>query len=162
MAGKNEPGNTNTGKDLILERRFDASAQIVFKAWTDGKQLAEWWGPKDFTSPVCEIDVMPGGEINIDMKGPDGKLYPVSGVFHEIIDAEKLVFTTAAFKDTDGNWQLEIMNTVEFADEDGNTKLTLHASVLKQNGEVKSSVDGMQKEWNESLDRLAALITKEK
>lgn len=162
MAGENEQANANTGKDLILTRRFDAPAQIVYKAWTDGKQLAAWWGPKDFTNPVCEIDVMPGGEINIDMKGPDDKVYPMSGVFHEIIDAEKLVFTTAAFKDAEGNWQLEVMNTVEFADEDGMTKLTLHASVLKQNEEVKSSVDGMEKGWNESLDRLAVLIPKKK
>lgn len=65
--------------ELVLTRTFDAPRELVFKAWTDAKQLAEWWGPKGFTNPVCDIDVRPGGAIRIDMTGPDGTVYPMGG-----------------------------------------------------------------------------------
>jgi uncharacterized protein YndB with AHSA1/START domain len=50
------------GRELHLERIFDAPRSLVFQAWTDPVRLALWWGPKGFTNPVCEIDVRPGGE----------------------------------------------------------------------------------------------------
>ncbi len=37
--------------ELSLTRRVSASPEVVFGAWTDAKQLAEWWGPKGFTNP---------------------------------------------------------------------------------------------------------------
>ena len=39
--------------EMSLTRRFAAPPEVVFRAWTDAKQLAEWWGPKGFTNPVC-------------------------------------------------------------------------------------------------------------
>ena len=44
----------------------------MFKAWTDPKHMAQWWGPHTFTNPVCEMDVRPGGAYRIVMRGPDG------------------------------------------------------------------------------------------
>ncbi|MGH2375506.1 MAG: SRPBCC family protein, partial [bacterium] len=32
--------------------------------------MAQWWGPRGFTNPVCELDVRPGGAIRIHMRGP--------------------------------------------------------------------------------------------
>ena len=57
---------------LVIERIFDAPPNLVFKAWTDPKQVAQWWGPKGFTNPVCEMDVRPGGALRIVMRAPDG------------------------------------------------------------------------------------------
>jgi uncharacterized protein YndB with AHSA1/START domain/DNA-binding transcriptional ArsR family regulator len=64
-------------KELVLTREFDARREAVFKAWTDPKQMAKWWGPRGFTNPVCEMDVRPGGKIRIDMCGPDGVVNPM-------------------------------------------------------------------------------------
>ncbi len=62
---------TGKEKDLVLTRVFDAPRERVWKAWTDPRQVAQWWGPAGFTNPRCEVDVRPGGVLRIDMRGPD-------------------------------------------------------------------------------------------
>ena len=42
--------------EVSLTRRIAAAPEFVFRAWIDAKHLAEWWGPKGFTNPVCEAD----------------------------------------------------------------------------------------------------------
>jgi uncharacterized protein YndB with AHSA1/START domain len=70
-------------RELVITRTFDAPRELVFKAWIDPKHLAQWWGPKYFTNPVCEVDARPGGSLLIHMAGPDGTIYPMRGVFNE-------------------------------------------------------------------------------
>ncbi len=144
-----------TDRELVITRVFDAPRELVFKAWTDPKHVAEWWGPKGFTNPICELDLRPGGAIRIDMRGPDGVVYPMKGVFHEIVEPERLVVTTSAFEDQEGNPQLEVLNTVTFAEYNGKTKLTLRAVVVKSAPEVAAALDGMEEGWSQSLERLA-------
>ncbi len=57
----------NSEKTILITRVFNAPREIVWKAWTDPKQMAKWWGPHEFTNPVCKMDVRPGGEILIHM-----------------------------------------------------------------------------------------------
>ena len=38
-------------------RVFDAPRDLVFRTWTEPEHLAQWWGPRGFTNPVCELDV---------------------------------------------------------------------------------------------------------
>jgi uncharacterized protein YndB with AHSA1/START domain len=144
-------------QELITTRVFDAPREIVFKAWTDPEQLKHWWGPKGFTNPVCEVDVRPGGAIRIHMRAPDGMVHPMTGVFQEIVQPERLVFTTQAL-DNHGEPLFDILNTVTFADENGKTKLTLHARVLKVQPEAAPRLAGMEQGWSLSLDRLAAWL----
>lgn len=150
----------NLQKELHLTRIFDAPREVVFQAWTDAKQLARWWGPKGFTNPVCEIDPRPGGAINIHMHAPYGEVYPMGGIFHEITPPDRIVFTSKAFLDGKGNAELEVMNTITFAEHNGKTKLTLHAKVVKATPMTAQALSGMDQGWNESLDRLAALVAK--
>jgi uncharacterized protein YndB with AHSA1/START domain len=44
-------------REVAFTGIFDAPRELVFKAWTDPKHMAQWWGPRVFTNPVCEIDV---------------------------------------------------------------------------------------------------------
>ena len=145
-------------RELVITRVFDAPRDLVYKAWTDPQHVAQWWGPKGFTNPVCELDVRPGGAIRIDMRGPDGVVYPMKGVFHQIVEPERLVLTTSAFEDEAGNPRLEVLNTVTFAEHDGKTKLTLHAVVVKSTPEVAAALDGMEEGWSQSLDRLGDYV----
>jgi uncharacterized protein YndB with AHSA1/START domain/pimeloyl-ACP methyl ester carboxylesterase len=148
-------GKDHMDRELTITRIFDAPRELVFKAWIDPSHVAQWWGPQGFTNPVCELDVRPGGAIRIDMTGPDGVVIPTTGVFHEIVEPERLVFTTRSFVDETGNAQLEGVNTVTFEDYFGKTKLTLHVAVVKATLAVRGSLDSMAQGWNESLDRLA-------
>ena len=144
-------------KEMTLTRILSAPRDIVFKAWTDPEQLEKWWGPKDFTNPVCDVDVHPGGAILIHMKAPDGTVYPMDGEFHEIVEPEKIVFTSAAL-DKNGKRLFEVLNTITFIDEDGKTKLDLHAAVSNITDEGRPYLDGMNEGWGQSLDRLNELV----
>ncbi|HTF32610.1 MAG TPA: SRPBCC domain-containing protein [Myxococcota bacterium] len=148
--------------ELTITRVFDAPRALVFKVWTDARHLAQWWGPKGFTNPRCETELRPGGAIRIDMQGPDGVTYPMTGVFHEIIEPERLFFTTCAHADENGNPRLEVLNTVSFAERNGKTVVTLRAVVVKSTPEVLAALEGMEEGWSQSLDRLAAHVTRER
>lgn len=140
--------------DLTLTRVYGAPRSLVFKAWTDPKHMARWWGPRGFTNPVCEMDVRPGGLIRIDMRGPDGTVYPMKGVFHEIVEDERIVFTATAHENEQGLPLIENLNTVTFADFNGMTRMTLHVRVLKFSPEIAAALAGMEQGWSESLYRL--------
>lgn len=81
--------------------------------------------------------------------------YPTTGVFHEVVAPERLVFTTSAFADEVGHPGLEVLNTVTFAELDGKTHLTLHAVVVKSVPAVAGALAGMEEGWSQSLDKLA-------
>jgi uncharacterized protein YndB with AHSA1/START domain len=147
--------------ELTLTRLLKAPRELVFKAWIETEHLKAWWGPKGFTNPVCEIDARPGGSILIHMQGPDGNVYPMGGVFKEIVEPERLVFTSIALDDK-GIGMFENTNTVTFEAEGGNTILTVHTTVdkVKDWDVVAPMLAGMNQGWNESLDRLDALVVK--
>jgi uncharacterized protein YndB with AHSA1/START domain len=144
-------------QDLVITRIFHAPRELVFMAWTDPEHLKQWWGPKDFTNPICELDLRPGGAIRIHMRAPDGTLYPMMGVFHEIVTPERLVFTTAAL-DKQGNPMFEVLTRVTFIEYGERTELTLTARVVKAKPAAAPYLSGMEQGWNQSLDRLALQI----
>jgi uncharacterized protein YndB with AHSA1/START domain len=154
------PTSAAERQELVLERVFDAPRELVFKAWTDPKHVAQWWSPKGFTNPVCELDPRPGGAILIHMRAPDGVIYPMHGVFHEVTPPERLVMTTTAVEDESGNPGLEMLNTVTFAEHNGKTKLTLRATVVRSTPAAAGALGGMREGWSQSLDRLAEEVTK--
>ncbi|HMD55276.1 MAG TPA: SRPBCC domain-containing protein, partial [Phycisphaerae bacterium] len=80
-------------RDFVITRVLSAPRELVFKAWTDPRHMAQWWGPHHFTNSVCEMDVRPGGAYRIVMRSPDGIEYPINGVFREIAAPERLVMT---------------------------------------------------------------------
>ncbi len=150
-----EPGR----RVLVIERVFEAPRSLVFKAWTDPEHLAQWWGPKGFTNPVCEMDVRPGGAIRIVMRAPDGAEYPMTGVFREIVKPERLVFTNIAV-DQKGNPLIDGLTTVTFAEHSDKTKLTLHTSAVGLVARAAAMLEGMEAGWTQSLERLAEHLAK--
>jgi uncharacterized protein YndB with AHSA1/START domain len=140
-----------------MTRVFDAPRELVFKTWTDTRHMAQWWGPNGFTSPLCELDVRPGGAIRIDMRAPNGIVYPMKGVFEEIVEPERLVFISSAL-DEKGNSMFDILNTVTFAERGSKTLLTLQARVIKATASAPQYLKGMEMGWTQSLDRLGAYL----
>ena len=129
-------------KELEISRLYNAPRELLFRVWTDPEHLARWWGPAGFTNPVCEIDVRPGGAILIHMQGPDGTVYPMDGMYHEIVEPERLVFMSAAL-DNKGSRLFEVLNTITFTEEGKKTKLTLNATVSKITADAWQYLDGM-------------------
>jgi uncharacterized protein YndB with AHSA1/START domain len=145
--------------EVSLTRRIAASPEFVFRAWIDAKHLAEWWGPKGFTNPVCEVDPRVGGAIRIHMRAPDGTVYPMTGRYVEIDRPHRLVFSTAAL-DGEGRPMFEILNTVIFTAIDEGTEISLVARVTSTTPAAPQFLAGMSQGWSQSLDRLAALAVR--
>src|SRR5713226_5447775 len=83
------------GRDLILTRIIDATREKVFRAWTEPALLKQWFAPLPWTTPIVETDVRVGGSSLIVMRGPDGQEFPSRGVYLEVIENQRLVFTDA-------------------------------------------------------------------
>jgi uncharacterized protein YndB with AHSA1/START domain len=145
-------------RELTLTRLVNAPRERVFRAWTDARQMAQWWGPNGFTNPVCEVDARPGGAIRIDMRAPDGTVYPMDGIFHEIVAPERLVFTSRAFAADTNKTLIKAHNTVTFAEQSGKTKITVVARVTELAPEFAAGAAGMEQGWSQSLERLQALV----
>jgi uncharacterized protein YndB with AHSA1/START domain len=164
---KSSDTKSSLDRELVITRVFDAPRSLVFKAWTDPKHMAQWWGPKGFTNPLCEIDARPGGAIRIVMRAPEDVPahargdHPMGGMFLEVIAPERLVFT-ATVDDADGDRLFEVLNTATFVEHGGKTTLTLHvqARVVKATAQVAMMLGGMEEGWNQSLDRLGALVVR--
>lgn len=69
MAAKKDSSlNESAGRDIVITRVFDAPRELVWKAWTDPEHLMRWWGPKEFTSPACKVDLRVGGKYVFCMR----------------------------------------------------------------------------------------------
>jgi uncharacterized protein YndB with AHSA1/START domain len=159
-ATANEKSNAAAeGYDLTLTRTFDAPRELVFQAWTDPRQVAQWWGPHHFTNPRCEVDARKGGAIVIDMRGPDGTIYPSHGVFEEAAAPERIVIKMSV-PGPDGNILFEVRNTATFEERAGKTTLTLTAVVLSKQPGAEMYLNGMREGWTQSLERLGAFVSK--
>ena len=106
---------------LTITHLFDARREVVWDAWTKRDHLSKWWGPEMFyDSRFCEVDVCPGGSIRIDMKGPDGVMYPMTGTFKEVREPEWLVFSATPL-DAAGNVMFEMLQTAVFTEQGAKT-----------------------------------------
>jgi uncharacterized protein YndB with AHSA1/START domain len=161
-------------KDFVISHVFAAPRPLVWQAWTEPGHLAQWWGPRDFTNPICEMDVRPGGAHRIVMRSPEGTDYPITGVFREVVPPERLVMTMdcsghpQAWHDQvnpsrrkgEANPVLDMVQTVTFDELNGKTRLTVRtrfASAAIRDAMLKM---GMTEGWSQSLERLTALLKK--
>ena len=141
-------------KEFVITRSFDAPRELVFKAWTNPLHLAQWWGPRGFTNPVCEWDARRGGKIYDVMRTPDGIDYPMGGEFREVVEPERLVLMCGAL-DKNGKMLFEFLHTVTFAEHNGKTTLTIKSHVVKTTAGADKYIGGFEVGMTQSLERLA-------
>lgn len=144
--------------EMTTVRIFSAPREIVFKAWTDPKLLARWWGPSGFTTTMKSWKARAGGDILLKMNAPNGVVFPMGGKFVEVKSPEKIVFESAALG-PDGKAIFVVLNSVTLEDEGARTRLTIGAKVLRMRAEAKMYLKGQKKGWSQSLDRLETLVT---
>lgn len=152
---------------LVIMRLFDAPRELVFKAWTEPERMKRWLSPKGFTTPVCKIDLRPGGRILNCMRSPEGQEIWSQGVYREIVRPERIVCTDT-FADEKGNpvspqkygmspdWPEEALLTVTFDEHADKTQFTLHHAPIKPGTERDMCEQG----WNETLDKLEDYLAK--
>lgn len=144
-------------RDLVISRIIDAPRERVFTAWTH--HLPRWWGPHGMITPVCEMDLRPGGVFNTVMRAPDGTDYPTKGVFLEVIPHERIVFTDAFEPDWNPSEPPFLVAITTFESlPDGRTRYTTRARHWSSRDREKHEQMGFHQGWNESLDRLIAVV----
>ena len=151
---------------MVVTRVFDAPRELVWKAWTEPKYVMQWWGPKDFTAPVCRMDFRVGGKSLFCMKTPDGQEFWNAIEYHEIVPHEKIV-SSMYFSDAEGN-KIEAeevgieheaidgaFDVTLFEDlGDGRTKLTLIGNEPMESARESGQLEG----WNQILEKLADVV----
>jgi uncharacterized protein YndB with AHSA1/START domain len=160
---KNHEADNPGSRELIITRIFDAPPELVWKAWTEPQHFKKWWGPKDYTSPHCKMDLKVGGRYHACMRSAEGQEFWSSGTYREIEPMKKIVFTDS-FADAEGNlvpasyykmpgeWPMEMLVSITFeALADSKTKMTLRHSGLPAGQMLEMTGSG----WNESFDKLA-------
>ena len=146
------------GAELVMERVFDAPRELVWKALTEPERVPRWWGPRDTTMTVEEMDVRVGGKWRW-VAYSDGQPVPFKGEYLEIVPPERLVNTEV--------YDVEPYNTTEPAivtqtleDLGGRTRL-ISRSVLPSAEVLEAALaTGMVGGAIESWDRLAEEIAR--
>jgi uncharacterized protein YndB with AHSA1/START domain len=145
-----EPGT----HEIIITRDFDAPRELVFKAFTDPKLVAKWWGLNESTTVVDKMEVKTGGIWRYVQRYADGREYGFYGVYHQISAPERLVYTFE-FEGMPGHVLLETITLVEH---NGKTKIidaSVFQSVADRDGMLQSGMEGGAQE---SFDRLEELL----
>jgi uncharacterized protein YndB with AHSA1/START domain len=167
MSPKNNPTPEPAGREFSISRTFDAPRDIVFSTWTEPGHLARWWGPRDFSCPVCEVDLRVGGSYRIVMRSPDGIEYPITGIYREILAPERIVTTMdvsghpPSWHDLvnpsrapgDANPAGELLSTVTFVDLGGSTRVDVRIRFKSEQVGKAMLAMGMTEGWGQSLDR---------
>lgn len=152
--------NTENSNELFITRIFDAPRALVWQAWTDPVHVMKWWGPAGFNNETCACDLRVGGRFRLDMRAPDGNVYPCIGTYREIVEPERIVFEGEA---TDGHPcgagippRAEV--TIFFAEQGGKTQLTLHTIFASAERKQAAAAARYVVSWEEALARLAENI----
>ena len=146
-----------TSFELSLTRLIDAPRDKLFRCWTEPALLVQWFTPPPWKTTHADTDVRVGGSSNIVMQGPDGTEMPSRGVYLEVVNNEKLVFTDAYTSAWVPSGKPFFTCVLTFEDEGGKTRYTARA--LHWTAEdCKSHEDmGFHEGWGVCTDQLAAL-----
>lgn len=142
---------TGTGEVLRLERRFKATADRVFRAWTEPEAMRRWKAPGEAEVALAESDLRVGGTYRIHMRGPDGTVYRLIGEYREVTIPSRLVYTWRWEHEAD---PLETLVTVEFrAAGDETDVILVHSGFAADDDRARHEMG-----WNGSLDKLAQVV----
>ncbi|AJE82339.1 MULTISPECIES: SRPBCC domain-containing protein [Streptomyces] len=148
------PKETDLSRGFSITRVLDAPRPLVWQAWTDPEELAHWFHPRGMTSPREDIhvDLRVGGRYGYVMVADGtGERVPTGGVYLEIEEPERLVFTWAAPEDPVED---SPVITVVLAEIGGKTELTFRLQGIAGHPGDGFVYDG----WIEALDQLTGAL----
>jgi uncharacterized protein YndB with AHSA1/START domain len=155
-----KPHSLDPNLDLELVREVDVSPDLVWKAWTTPEILKQWFAPKPYETPHCEIDLRPGGIFRTVMRSPEGEEMDGAGCYLEVIENERLAWTSAlgpGFRPQAGDMPftaiIELQPTAS-----GGTRYRAIAMHENPADSKKHADMGFVEGWGQCLDQLVALV----
>jgi uncharacterized protein YndB with AHSA1/START domain len=147
--------------EIVMERTFDAPAQLIFDCWTKPEHIVNWFGGPRTKITTCEVDLRPGGAwkyvmeaVHVDGLADWGSM-TMFGTFREMSPPSLLVYTEAFAEFPDGG-QAVVTMTIE--ERDGKThwrSTSVYGSKETRDAVVAS---GMEEGARETIDALEALL----
>jgi uncharacterized protein YndB with AHSA1/START domain len=147
---------TPTDREIRIERVFDAPRDRVFAAFTDPELIPQWWGPRDMTTVVDQMDVRTGGSWRFVMHNSDGSQSGFRGTYREVTPPERIV-QTFEWEGMPGHVSVE---TATFEDLGARTRLTtvsIFHTPEERDGMLSS---GMEHGLNETYARFDELLAR--
>jgi uncharacterized protein YndB with AHSA1/START domain len=89
-------------KKITVHREFYSPAELVWKAWTEGELLDQWWAPRPWVNKTKYLNFMDGGNWLYSMSGPDGTTHWSMVEFGGIVKY-KCFQAASFFSDENGN-----------------------------------------------------------
>jgi uncharacterized protein YndB with AHSA1/START domain len=80
--------------DLWFTRTLAVPRKLVWECWTDPRHIPQFFIPAPHRVTAVDIDLRVGGRFNTTFD-VDGNIMDNKGVYLEVVDGEKLVFTDA-------------------------------------------------------------------
>ena len=142
--------------ELEFVRTYHAPRQLVWDAWTDPDQIAQWWGPRGISTPreSIELDLRPGGRMRFDMvDDATGQHYPNSGTVVEVEPPARIVWSDDGFPDGTGKGTA----TVTLTEVDENTT-TLRVHIIADFSDTIRA--GAEAGWGSQLDKLVDFLAR--
>lgn len=136
--------------EIRIERVFDAPRELVWKAWTEPEHLMKWSCPHGFSMILSEGDLRPGGSWRAGMRSPQGEDLFLGGVYREVEQPERLVFSHI-WEEDPGEPQTVTWITLTLTEESqGKTRM-----LFVQNGfKSEESRQGHFGGWSECFETL--------
>jgi uncharacterized protein YndB with AHSA1/START domain len=149
--------------DLVLERIVDVPPELVWMAWTQPEHLVKWFTPAPWKTVGCEIDLRPGGAFRTTMRSPEGKEFPNSGCYLEVVPNRRLVWTNAleaGFRPVrlDEHLGFPFTATVALEPSGSGTRYTAVVQHADEAGRAKHSAMGFEAGWGKALEQLVAHV----
>jgi uncharacterized protein YndB with AHSA1/START domain len=146
---------TQSDRQVAIVRTFDAPPEQVWEAWVDPAQVAQWWGPGDFETPIDSvvIELRPGGRYDLLMvETRSGESSPVRQEIVEVSVPELLVLRHEPMPQY--GLHDPIVTRVEFHAHDGGTRLELTGGPY-----TPEMGPHAEQGWAEQLDKLVRLLS---
>ncbi len=145
-------------KEVAISRVFDAPRHLVYRAFIDPDQLAQWFGPVGCSVPrdTIDVDARVGGHLRLVMVVDDdpGFRSPIDARFTEVVENELLVGEMVAEGVPGAAGPLQVTLRLEFHDEPGGkTRLE-----LRQGPFPDQLGRDTEQGWDSSFTKLDALL----
>lgn len=139
-------------REIQIDRVFNASRPLVWRAWTDAKLLPKWMGPAAFKMTESKMDVRKGGTYRWTWDVPPAGM-TIHGKFVEV-DAPRRMVTDEYMEP----FPTPARNVITFTETEGKTTVSVLIKVKDKEGRDAMLATGMQKGMDEGYGRLDALL----
>ena len=148
---------TPTDREIHVERVFDAPRDRVFAVYTDPELIPEWWGPRETTTVVDQMDVRTGGRWRFVMRNSDGSESGFRGAYREVTPPERIV-QTFEWEPMAGHVSVETATFEDLGDRTKVTTTSIFHTTEERDGMLGSGMEGGMNETYARLDELLARL----